>query len=82
MGLTETIRHYLPGLLPVRGQPVYIPRLPLPPDLTWPYVNFGGSTYPLGISQTSPGSKTEEIGREFSSLVGGGYKSQQRHLRL
>lgn len=75
MGLTETIRHYLPGLLPVRGQPVYIPRLPLPPDLTWPYVNFGGSTYPIGISQTSPGSKTEEIGREFSSLVGGGYKS-------
>lgn len=38
----------------------------------WPFVNFGGVTYPLGLNQTLLG-KREEIGRDYAGLVQGAY---------
>jgi len=38
----------------------------------WPFVNFNGFTYPLGLNQTLIGPE-EKVGADFSGLVYGGY---------
>ena len=37
----------------------------------WPYVNFNGHSYPLGLQQTLLGPK-EEVAGDFAGLVYGG----------
>jgi len=54
-----------------RGQTVYIPPLPFPPDLFMPWVTMNGNTY--GLQQTLTGS-SEQIGADFKGLVEGAYK--------
>ena len=39
----------------------------------WPFVNFGGNTYPLGLQQTLTGTK-EEIGSDFLGFGNGALK--------
>jgi phage portal protein BeeE len=40
----------------------------------WPWVNYDGNTYPLGLTQTLLGNK-EEIGSDFLGLDAGAFKS-------
>jgi HK97 family phage portal protein len=40
----------------------------------WPFVNFGGRTYPLGLNQTLPGAKQEDIDGTFGGFVDQGYR--------
>jgi hypothetical protein len=44
-------------------------------DDLWPYVNSNGHTYPLQVDMSMPGSKVEEIGNAYDSLVAGGFES-------
>ncbi len=37
--------------------------------------NFNGTSYPLGLNQTMPGSKQEPIGTDFQGLAEGAYKA-------
>ena len=42
-------------------------------DDSWPFVNFGGNTYPLGLNQTLQGNR-ETISGDFVGLVQGAYQ--------
>ncbi len=48
------------------------PSLAIDDWASWFY--FNGSGYPIGLNQTMPGQKVEEIGSGFVSLVQGAYK--------
>jgi hypothetical protein len=54
-----------------RGQPVYIPQLPFPPDLFTGMVNMNGINYPL--RQTLSGSNGQ-IGANYQGFADGVYK--------
>jgi hypothetical protein len=41
---------------------------------TNPYFNFGGNIYPLGLNQTMPGAKQEDIDGSFVSFANQAYK--------
>jgi len=56
-----------------RLRSVFIPPAPPMVDNSWPFVNFGGNTYSLGLNQTLQG-KVEPIGSDFAGLVQGAYQ--------
>jgi hypothetical protein len=56
---------------------------------TSPWFNFGGNIYPLGLNQTMPNSKQEEIEQTFEGYVQGAHRANgiifacaAAHLRL
>ena len=70
MGLTDRLN----AIVPVRRSVTqYPPALPSYDNL-WPYLNFGGNTYPFGLNQTIRGH-AEDIDGSFAGLVRGAYKS-------
>jgi hypothetical protein len=66
MGLTDRFRALFRST-------VYPPMQP-GVDYMWPYVNFGGHTYPVGMNQTMPGAKVEDIAGSFAGYASA-YKS-------
>lgn len=64
MGVIDSLRTYL-GL---ERNAVIPPRLPLIDNL-WPFVNIGGSIYPMGLNQTIS-AKREEIDGSFAGYAG------------
>ena len=48
------------------------PALSIDDWVSW--FSYAGTSYPLGLMQTAPGQKTEEIGGSFGSLVAGAYQ--------
>jgi hypothetical protein len=62
---------------------------PLSGSLSDPWFNFGGHLYPLGLNQTMPNSKQEEIEQSFEGYVQGAHRANGivfacavAHLRL
>jgi phage portal protein BeeE len=70
MGVISSVQKFL-GL----ERSIVYPPLGSGVDNFWPYVNFEGSTYGIGGFQTTmPGSRTEEIGESYESLVAHAFK--------
>jgi phage portal protein BeeE len=72
MGLIDNARSLLG--LPARNAVIPYPLGGI--DNFWPYANLvGGGTYPLNLSFSTQPTKTEEVGRDFGSLVANAYKA-------
>lgn len=68
MGLRDTLRTWLTP----QERASWPPALPAV-DNYWPFVNFGGSTYPIPLQQTLLGP-VESVGGDFVGLTAGGYQ--------
>jgi phage portal protein BeeE len=71
MGLRDAIRTFFD---PLGGERAMVLPDVMGDPFTAPWFNFGGHLYPLGLNQTMPNSKQEEIEQTFEGYV------QQAHL--